>query len=77
VTNRAAISPVKLGLTLAWTLLRSHGEEFEVAKVDTLLRNHEAWEKLMRARNVEDLDPILEDGLDEFLEARQRVLLYP
>ena len=77
VTNRAAISPVKLGLTLAWTLLRSHGEEFEVAKVDTLLRNHQAWEMLMRARNVEDLDSLVNDGLAEFLEARQRVLLYP
>jgi len=77
VTDRAAISPVKLGLTLAWTLLRSHGEEFEVAKVDTLLRNHEAWEKLMRARHVGDLHSIAEDGLDEFLEARRRVLLYP
>jgi hypothetical protein len=31
----------------------------------------------MRARNVEDLDSLVNDGLAEFLEARQRVLLYP
>lgn len=76
IVDRRALQPVKLGLALAWSLLRTHGDKFEIAKVDVLLRNHGAWEQLLRARDVDELDALLHEGLAPFLAARSRACLY-
>ncbi len=76
VVDREALEPVELGLALAWMLLRRHGDELEIAKVDVLLRNHGAWEQLLRARDVHDLERIAHPDIGEFLAARSRVQLY-
>ncbi len=76
IVDRNVLEPVELGLALAWMLLRLHGDEFEVAKVDVLLRNHSAWEQLLRAREFGELREIAHPDLSDFLAARSRVLLY-
>jgi uncharacterized protein YbbC (DUF1343 family) len=76
VVERAAVAPVAAGLAMAWTLLRLHGESFEVAKVDVLLRNHAAWEALLRARTAAELPDGDGPEFDAFLAARKNVLLY-
>lgn len=76
VVDRTRVEPVAAGLAMAWALLRLHGESFEVAKLDTLLRNHAAFETLMRARSFDELALLARAGLEPFLAARARVLLY-
>ncbi len=76
VVERAAVEPVAAGLALAWTLLRLHGDSFEVAKVDVLLRNHSAWEALLRAPTAAELPSGEGPQFDAYLAARAKVLLY-
>jgi uncharacterized protein YbbC (DUF1343 family)/CubicO group peptidase (beta-lactamase class C family) len=76
VVERTAVEPVTAGLALAWTLLRLHGESFDVAKVDVLLRNHAAWEALLRARSAAELPSGAGPEFDAYLAARAKVLLY-
>lgn len=76
VVDRTRVEPVATGLALAWSLLRLHGGALEVAKLDTLLRNHSALEALLRARSFAELQREVRAGLAPFLAARERVLLY-
>ena len=39
VTDRKAMEPVRMGVTIVWTLKNLYGEKFEIDKVNRLLKN--------------------------------------
>ena len=77
VTDRKAIEPVRMGLTLAAVLRQLYPEAWETKRFNRLLSNQATLKLLLDGRSGRDLEPAITDGIGEFLRKRQRYLLYP
>jgi len=76
VTDRAAVRPVEAGLAIAWHLNRLHGADFEIARLDLLLKSQRTWEALLTCSDPRELTGLWVEGLERFRAARERCLLY-
>jgi uncharacterized protein YbbC (DUF1343 family) len=76
VTDRDALRPVEAGLAIAWQLNRLFGADYEIARVDDLLRNRATWEALMTCADPRELPALWAGELEAFLELRAPYLLY-
>ena len=76
LTDARAFEPVRTGLSIAWVLNRHHGQVFEVAEVNSRLRNQEVWEGLMTAADPADLPALWADDVANFAPFRAACLLY-
>ena len=77
VTDRKAIEPVRVGLTLAATLRRLYPEAWETKSLNRLLCNHATLQLLLDGRAGKDLEPAILEGVSSFLRVREGHLLYP
>ncbi len=76
VTDRAALSPVELGLGLARALRASHPTAFRIDGVRAMLGNQRAFDALARGAPVTEIQATWRDDLATFLRARDAALLY-
>ncbi len=76
VTDREAIDPVLIGITIAWHLRDLFGDKFEFAKVNNLLANSAAMKALGEARSPADVPAVWKDDLDRFRAMREKYLIY-
>ncbi len=76
VTNRSAIEPVRVGLTLAATLRRLYPEAWETKSLNRLLSNQAAFKLILEGRSGAEIEPAIVDGVSEFLRKRDGYLLY-
>ena len=77
ITDRKAIEPVRMGLTLAAVLRQLYPEAWETKSLNRLLSNQATLKLLLDGRSGKDIEPAITDGVDEFLRKRQGYLLYP
>jgi uncharacterized protein YbbC (DUF1343 family)/CubicO group peptidase (beta-lactamase class C family) len=76
VTNRSQFQPVLAGLEIAVALRRLYPQDWKVDDYLKLLANAEALERVKRGEAAEDIVRSWRPGLEKFLQARSRVLLY-
>jgi uncharacterized protein YbbC (DUF1343 family)/CubicO group peptidase (beta-lactamase class C family) len=76
VTDRAAVQPVKLGIALAWTLHREFGDQFEIAKVNNLLKSAGQLERIKSAKTFEEACTGWDKDLAAFKAVREKYLIY-
>jgi uncharacterized protein YbbC (DUF1343 family) len=76
ITDRQAIEPVRVGLTLAATLRRLYPTEWETKSLNRLLSNQAALALLLEGLDGDSLEPAIVDGVSEFLRKREEYVLY-
>ncbi|UCD30684.1 MAG: DUF1343 domain-containing protein [Planctomycetota bacterium] len=77
VTNRDTIKPVFVGLTIAWQLCRLFRNDFQLERVNILLKNDKVLDALRRAVNPATVGKIWQKDLEEFKRIRKKYLIYP
>ncbi len=77
ITDRKAIEPVRVGLTLAATLRRLYPVAWETKSLNRLLSNQATLQLLLDGRAGDELEPAIIDGVSDFLRTREGHLLYP
>jgi len=77
ITDRKAIEPVRVGLTLAATLRRLYPEAWETKSLNRLLSNEATLKLILDGRTGKDLEPAIVEGVSDFLRRREGHLLYP
>jgi uncharacterized protein YbbC (DUF1343 family) len=76
VTDRAAVEPVRAGLTIAWHLKHLFGSAFQFEKVNNLLANQETLKALGECDNPANLASRWESSLESFKQKRACYLIY-
>ena len=76
VTDRNAIEPVRVGLTLAAVLRQLYPDAWETKSLNRLLSNQATLMLLLDGRSGKELEPAILDGVNDFLRFRERYLLY-
>ncbi len=76
LTDRQAIEPMRVGVTIAYHLRRQHPTAWEARKLDVLLGHRAALEALLGGKNVAEIEATWQAGLAEFRKRRARYLLY-
>ena len=76
VTDRNAIEPVRVGLTLAAVLRQLYPDAWETKSLNRLLSNQATLMLLLDGRSGKELEPAILDGVNDFLRIRERYLLY-
>jgi uncharacterized protein YbbC (DUF1343 family) len=76
ITDREAIEPVRMGITIAYQLRRLYPETFDAKRIDVLLGNREALAALLAGKNVAEIEATWQAGLAEFQKRRAKYLLY-
>lgn len=76
VTDRAALDAVRLGLTLAVVLRRLYPNAWKHEKLMTLLANQAVFAAVSDGADYAAMSRRWEAGLREFVERRERFLLY-
>jgi uncharacterized protein YbbC (DUF1343 family) len=76
VTDRNAVEPVRAGLTIAWTVKKLSGEQFEFDKVERLLSNEAVTKALGQAKKPDEVMTLWRDDLENFRKTREKYLLY-
>jgi uncharacterized protein YbbC (DUF1343 family)/CubicO group peptidase (beta-lactamase class C family) len=76
VTDRNVIEPVKVGVTLVWTLNKLFGDKFEVDKVVRLLQNKKALEAIKTADDPSKIADVWQSDLEQFKQMRAKYLMY-
>lgn len=76
VTDRSAIEPVKMGVSIVWQLKKMYGEKFEFEKVDRLLKNDQAMKAIESANDPKSIPAVWKDDLALFKKKRKSFLLY-
>lgn len=77
VTSIDNVEPVRMGLTIATTLLRLYPTEWKASSIMTLLGNKRALDSLLRGESVERIQAQYEKDLADFQNRRGPFLLYP
>ncbi len=77
VTDRDRLEPVRMGLTVAATLRRLHGDTFEIDGMARLLGNTQVLDALKQGRDPASLPELWQTSLETFRQTRARYLLYP
>jgi uncharacterized protein YbbC (DUF1343 family) len=76
VTDRNVIEPVKMGVTIAWTINKLFGDKFEVVKVVRLLQNDKAMEAIKTADDPAKIPQVWQSDLEQFKQMRAKYLIY-
>ncbi len=76
ITDREALRPVKLGIVLAETLERLFGKDFQVEKVDRLLKNDRVQAMIEEGLSPARIRASWKKDLQAFLAERKPFLLY-
>ncbi|MDB5295909.1 MAG: pbpE 2 [Phycisphaerales bacterium] len=76
VTDRQAVEPVKLGVALAWHLKNLFGDQYEIAKVNTLVKNEQTMAAIKTAKEPAEVSATWDAGLKAFRAAREQYLMY-
>src|SRR5256886_13896371 len=76
VTDRKAIEPVKMGVTIVWTLKKLYGDKFEIDKVNRLMKNDKALTAIKSADDPQTIPAVWVNGLEAFKKTRQKYLIY-
>jgi len=76
VTDRNAMDPVRVGITVAWQLRRLFGDAFEFDKVNNLLANNAALNALRQAADPGAVPAVWQSDLEQFRRIREKYLLY-
>ena len=77
ITDRKAIEPVRVGLTLAATLRRLYPDAWETKSLNRLLSNQATLKLILDGQAGKDLEPAIVEGVSDFLRRREGHLLYP
>lgn len=77
ITNREVFRSVPMGLALAKTLRLLHPDTWDTRNLDRLLGNKAVHDALLDGTLAIPEDPRIHLGLREFLERRQKFLIYP
>ena len=77
VTDRQAIRPVRMGVSVVWQLRRIYGDKFEIDKVNRLLKNDKTMAAIKSATNPTTIPAVWKDDLVAFEKVRKKHLLYP
>ncbi len=76
ITDRKAIEPVRVGLTLAATLRRLYPTAWETKSLNRLLSNQAALAMLLDGHAGDAIEPAILEGVSEFMRKREGYLLY-
>ena len=76
VTDRKAVEPIRIGLTLAATLRRLYAEAWETKDLNRLLNNQATLKLLLDGRTGVDLESAISEGVSDFLRMRDGYLIY-
>jgi uncharacterized protein YbbC (DUF1343 family)/CubicO group peptidase (beta-lactamase class C family) len=76
VVDREAIRPVTVGLQIAHTLRTLYGDKWDVDAMDRLLINKEVLAAIREGADVNKLEAVYRPALDDFLNRREKHLLY-
>jgi uncharacterized protein YbbC (DUF1343 family)/CubicO group peptidase (beta-lactamase class C family) len=77
LTDRTVFNAVDVGITLALTLHRLYPGQFELDKVQTLLRHTPTIEAIREGRSLAAIKELWEPDLATFEPRRRQFLLYP
>jgi uncharacterized protein YbbC (DUF1343 family) len=77
VTDRNATRPVRMGTTIVWQIKQMYGDQFQIDKVNNLLKNDQAMAAIKSARDPRDISKIWQSDLEAFRGARKKYLIYP
>ncbi|MCU1267925.1 MAG: pbpE 6 [Acidobacteria bacterium] len=76
ITNRSQFRPVLAGLEIAVALRRLYPQDWKVDDYLRLLANADALAKVKRGETAEEIARAWRPGLEQFLRARRRFLIY-
>ncbi len=76
VTNRETLDAPELGIELAAALYKLYPQQFELAKISSLLVNQAALQALQARQDPRRIADDWRDGLDRFLLVRSKYLIY-
>jgi len=76
ITDREQFEPVATGFAIAVALRKLHPQEWEADAYLRLLVNKEVHQALLDGRSAAELQALSRNGLAEFMERRERYLLY-
>jgi uncharacterized protein YbbC (DUF1343 family) len=76
VTDREKIQPVRMGVTIVWKLNRMYGKQFEIDKVNRLLKNDQAMAAIQTALDPNAIPDVWQKDLSAFKKRRQKYLIY-
>ena len=77
VTDTETFDPLRLGLTLASTLVHHHGDEWDTRRLDRLLKNRDTGRALLARAPYASLERGWLEDLAKFKCRRLAALLYP
>lgn len=77
VIDRAAVQPVRAGLTIAWELKRLFGDSYHFDAINRLLDNDQTMKALESAAEPQVAFDLWQKPLADFKMLRERYLLYP
>jgi len=76
VENREAFDSVLFGLTLMEVLIRDYGDQWDRARLNTLMLHRKAIEMLEAGKPATEINAIWNEELKDFLQRRERYLIY-
>ncbi len=76
ITDRNALRPVELGLTLASVLRREYPDAWETKNLNRLLGNQAVYKLLLDGKPSNELIPSVSAGVSDFLRRRDAFLIY-
>jgi uncharacterized protein YbbC (DUF1343 family) len=76
VTDRDALEPVRSGLTMAYHLMKLHGDQFTVDKVVNLLQNQAVLDAMKQTDDPAKLPALWKDDVEQFKTLRAKYLIY-
>ncbi|MHC4673105.1 MAG: exo-beta-N-acetylmuramidase NamZ domain-containing protein [Planctomycetota bacterium] len=76
VTDRESINPVLVGITIAWQLNRLLKDDFQLERVNNLLKNDRILAALGQAKTPVSVMQMWQKDLEKFQQLRKKYLLY-
>ena len=76
VTDRQALNPVDVGITLALALQRLYPHQFALEKVQRLLQHEPTITAIQAGHTLAEIKRLWASDLDEFRKRRERFLMY-
>jgi uncharacterized protein YbbC (DUF1343 family) len=76
VTDRNALEPVRSGLTMAYHLMKLHGDQFTADKVVNLLQNQAVLDAMKQTDDPANLPALWKDDVEQFKTLRAKYLIY-
>ena len=76
ITDREALRPVDAGIALALLLHRLYPQEFDLERVNLLLRHRPTIEAIRQRRSLQQIRQLWVPEIEDFLKRREPFLLY-